>query len=574
MGVDFKDENRKKGDASWPFPHMVKMPWPYLIIIPVAYALLCGFGWSQDDYVEEQVAEIWIPQDSKSLLSFVFDDAFLSNRRRRRTNNHVARTTTHDFDRRSSPGDYAKDRDYADSVGKNNLGGTTMLAMAIARDGGNLFTPNRLEEIRQRMEELESVTLDWKGETITWKDICASNNVGLGTTYEFVCARITPMDYFQEARWFFNEDNRVTWHSEVVRKNLVKPIIPRFGIMSQYCTTECGPLIFQRTLEDNTIGLMSDIANMEMNNACKACIETNFENQLDQLTGGVQQAFGGLSLQMQGLAAQETDPTLKAQYTVLANRYQTIATETTRMEIEEFFMYYTTRGLYPQFRLDSYKENYAGLMALLRDDCLAEALNDPGLICPSATATDAEATQAMFDHADGPFSSITTAGIPFPWYSSADGTGRLFEGTSGVSGSGIDMSGTLGDLFDVTAPDYATKFMTDPVYVWLMAQFDPAEGRKCCCALMHHLSVTGVSFFIVLTFLLSFRLCTYDTECANGVLTGTETTNPAFDGKSAFIMSQSSMAWCTKFDIPNVNDAGEGPYNKQHVSYQRLELER
>ena len=39
-------------------------------------------------------------------------------------------------------------------------------------------------------------------------------------------------------------------------------------------------------------------------------------------------------------------------------------------------------------------------------------------------------------------------------------------------------------------------------------------------------------------------------------------------------MSQSSMAWCTKFDIPNVNDAGEGPYNKQHVSYQRLELER
>jgi hypothetical protein len=36
---------------------------------------------------------------------------------------------------------------------------TLFVSMAIARDGGNLFTENRLEKIRQRMEKVEATTV-------------------------------------------------------------------------------------------------------------------------------------------------------------------------------------------------------------------------------------------------------------------------------------------------------------------------------------------------------------------------------------------------------------------------------
>ena len=85
------------------------------------------------------------------------------------------------------------------------------------------------------------------------------------------------MDLFQEARWFFEENDRVTWRNEIIRKSLVKPIIPRFGIMTQYCPAQCAHQIGLRTNttyaaahgydEDYVcrINLMSDIASMEMN---------------------------------------------------------------------------------------------------------------------------------------------------------------------------------------------------------------------------------------------------------------------------------------------------------------------
>ena len=95
------------------------MPWPFLVILPIAFAFLTGFGWSQDDYIEEKVSEIWVPKR----------------------------------------GDYAKNLDYAKSVGREELSATSIAAMAISRDGENLFTPSRLEEIRERMEKTEATTV-------------------------------------------------------------------------------------------------------------------------------------------------------------------------------------------------------------------------------------------------------------------------------------------------------------------------------------------------------------------------------------------------------------------------------
>ena len=102
---------------------------------------------------------------------------------------------------------------------------SSFAAMAISRDGGNLFTEERMEEIRARMKQAEETTVEHDGNIYTWQDLCASNNAGEGTVYEFPCVRLSPMDFFQEARWFFDEQDRVTWHEKIVKESLVKPLI-------------------------------------------------------------------------------------------------------------------------------------------------------------------------------------------------------------------------------------------------------------------------------------------------------------------------------------------------------------
>jgi len=529
----------KKGEAAWPFPHMVKMPWPYLAIMPLAYILLIYFGWTQDDYVESNVSEIWIPRS----------------------------------------GSYAQDNKYAARFGKVDLGTSSIAAMAISRDGGNIFTPDRLEEIRARMEAAEEATLEWKGHTITWEDVCASNNVGLGTTYEFPCARITPLDYFQEAGWFFEENDRVTWRNSVIRKSIVKPIIPRFGIMSQYCPTQCQHQITLRNSEAyavlngydasyaNPLGLLGDIASMEMNDPCKRCIEENFEVQINNLLLATKGSFGVLAQQI-GILIQSgaADPSSVPQLATLAGQYGQLAQSLTRADAEEFFTYYTTRGLYPAFNLDGYKEAYDQLVAVLRTPCLqVKATTRPDLICPNETVTDDEAEQAMLDHADGPFSSYNTAGSPFPWWSDASGTGKLFEGTSGVSGSGINMAGELlsmafyTDILNVQNPPawnplwdglggfptdplnhpvYQQTVLGDPTYNWFMAVYE-----------------------------------TQDSICQNNNLTGTQTQVVALDVGSAFAMQEATQNWCTKHDVPNKDNSGrETSYTKQHFSIMWYDL--
>lgn len=59
------------------------------------------------------------------------------------------------------------------------------------------------------------------GNEFTWEDICASNNIGLGTVYQFPCVRLTPMDLFQEARWFMSETDRSSWYLNGIKKGIV-----------------------------------------------------------------------------------------------------------------------------------------------------------------------------------------------------------------------------------------------------------------------------------------------------------------------------------------------------------------
>ena len=97
------------------FEHMARMPWPYLVALPIIFALLLGFGWSVDDKVEQEVANLWIPES----------------------------------------GDYGQDRNYAKSIGVDDLGSSAFAALAIGRDDGNMLTAERLELVRDRMEQTE-----------------------------------------------------------------------------------------------------------------------------------------------------------------------------------------------------------------------------------------------------------------------------------------------------------------------------------------------------------------------------------------------------------------------------------
>jgi hypothetical protein len=101
------------------FYHMATHPWFYMLFWPILFSCLIAFGWTQDDIIENEVTNIWIP----------------------------------------TSGSYYNDVTYAASLGEDDLATSSFAAMSIARDGGNLFTEPRLMEIMARMEKTERTTV-------------------------------------------------------------------------------------------------------------------------------------------------------------------------------------------------------------------------------------------------------------------------------------------------------------------------------------------------------------------------------------------------------------------------------
>jgi hypothetical protein len=92
----------------------------FLFALPVLWIVFIAVGWSKEDRIETEVNAIWTRQRSS----------------------------------------YKADLDYAEQLSADELGqSTSFAAMAISRDEGNLFAPDRLEEIRLRMEETENTTV-------------------------------------------------------------------------------------------------------------------------------------------------------------------------------------------------------------------------------------------------------------------------------------------------------------------------------------------------------------------------------------------------------------------------------
>lgn len=361
--------------------------------------------------------------------------------------------------------------------------------------------------------------MEYNGNTFTYEDVCASNNVGLGTTYEFPCLRLSPMDWFQEAGWYFEENDRVTWYNSVIRDLLVKPRLPRFGIMNQVCSSAGGDLSQSNACDVNLLLrtnatfavenglpasyaspllLLSDVGNLEMNDPCKICIESAFEATIETLSTSIVGLFGVMFLELQRLAESGTvtNQAQGAQLMALMQQVGALAQTVDRAAVEEWYSYYVVRGLYANLGSPAYAQQYAGFVAQLSAACAVAGAN-----CP-ATISAAQAAQHLLNHADNTFSSVNTAGAPFPFWSNGDGTGDLFGGTQPVGGSGIDMSGTLLsstaylDLQNygtgAWSPLYTNGFIdpfnaaspwnqlveTDPVYRWFIAGVTPMTARK------------------------------------------------------------------------------------------------
>jgi hypothetical protein len=113
---------RSSSSSSRPriFNLMATHPFLFLVVYPVACIVLMVIGFTRDGIIEDEVSNIWIPTE----------------------------------------GTFAKDLDYAEGLGAaESLGTASFAAMAIARDGGNLFRADRLAEIRARMEVTERTTV-------------------------------------------------------------------------------------------------------------------------------------------------------------------------------------------------------------------------------------------------------------------------------------------------------------------------------------------------------------------------------------------------------------------------------
>ena len=109
------------GGSKGLFGAIAKYPVVFCLAVPVVLIIITAIGFTRDDYVEDSVGEIWIPRGDQ----------------------------------------LAQNQDYLDRVGKQEFEATSFAAMSISRDGGNLFTEGRLEEIRQRMDAVEHLTVSY-----------------------------------------------------------------------------------------------------------------------------------------------------------------------------------------------------------------------------------------------------------------------------------------------------------------------------------------------------------------------------------------------------------------------------
>ena len=302
---------------------------------------------------------------------------------------------------------------------------------------------------RNEYDAGENKKVVYKNNTFEWKDICAQNNIGRGTVYKFPCARLTPMDFFKEAKWFMTESDRVSWYNQGIQDNVVTPRIGRFGIMSsETCKQFCGEIISNRA--NDLLKLFSDMTSLELNHPCRICIESSFETTIKKFTSTATIVFNTMNRKLVETRATLKNDIEKTDLTKIIQQVDNITRKLNRGAIEEFFKYYVTRQLYQKLGGNVYKEKLKKMQS-----------EEP--LLPSVTPDDDD----LLHHADSAFDSNNTMGYPFP---------KGWGGPNG--GSGISLGGNPFNMasyilntayVNISDPDWVTKVESDPVYSWFIA---------------------------------------------------------------------------------------------------------
>lgn len=440
------------------YTFMGERPWPFILLPPLALIAFTIAGFSQQDIIENEVNKIWI----------------------------------------SKNGEFHKTQEYINSVKQyeSDGGRTVFAAIAMSRDGNgeeNLFTPPKLNEVLDRMAELDKVTVEYKGEIYNNQDLCYSNSFGPDTAYEFVCARFSPMDLFEETGQIeFTEQARLTWYNKLIFPQLVVPRLARYGVVLDYCLSDgvlstgdhCDHDYKMRVDEEyakaqghpeyyNPFLFFEDIGQFEQNNRCNICLEKNFNDLMDDTTQKYKDIFSALEKRLVAEPLFVSSPVNGnlSSVALLGIVKESIADIDRRM-IEEFFVYYNARRVYGNLAASSYAEAYNQFLgtdiATVCQDCISNI-------------TEAEAMKHLFNHADNTYSSDNTAGLPFPFWN--EETGYAFDYSDSavlkpIGGSGIDLSGEfINDVSTVGTGDLDV-ILNDPILVWTLAGHEPMTGSE------------------------------------------------------------------------------------------------
>lgn len=337
--------------------------------------------------------------------------------------------------------------------------------------------------------------------SFTWKDACASNNIGVGTVYQFPCVRLSAMDLWVESRDYFTETDRVSWYNKGIIDNIVNPRVGKFGILASGECNACLPLLAYRLIRGESLLLVADLTAMRMNDPCRICVDGAYEGktlylyfkldrrsyislilyflvaQMEALTSGVKQLFNLMYMTISKYNSNST-------YSTLLEKVSFGIADIDRSKVEEFHKYYVTRGVYAQLGASDYVTLYtqnAPFLGLPSLQDRAEALN--------LTVGDI-AQMDLIAHADAAFSSINTAGNPLPLPSPVGGSGINLSGA--ILGS-IANPGSL-DPFDLItlssgnplawnpvvpeSEQWILEVESDPVYQWFITGQEMMNGSK------------------------------------------------------------------------------------------------
>ena len=102
------------------------------------------------------------------------------------------------------------------------------------------------------------------------------------------------MDLYKEAQWTFETFDKVGWYRGILQDVLIDPRLRRFGELTTNCAAACAQILGYRIATNNSLALFADVGNLEYNDDCRICLETNYTQSIEDLYVYTQSAFGGL----------------------------------------------------------------------------------------------------------------------------------------------------------------------------------------------------------------------------------------------------------------------------------------